>query len=123
LLVVIASACSWHGAPLTLLGFAWLAPILFLAPRARGLAYGLHAAALLCVIALHWLAFNNLDPLLRAWEHPERDFTLPILNLAALNGLLLCAAIVAAAWLLLSNSTDRQIAWAAVAVVLFAALT
>jgi uncharacterized membrane protein len=96
LLFALASARLWSGSPLTLLGIAWLAPILLLARPGRRIEYLLHAMVLLLFLAAHWVGADNIDPLLRAWDAPGLDTSAPLWNLAAVAGVLLGAAMILA---------------------------
>jgi uncharacterized membrane protein len=79
---------------------------------------------LIVVITGHWFVADNVDPLLRAWTQPKLDTSLPLLNLAALAGVLIAAAILLAEWKSRSVLvTTRPEARAAVMLLLLAALT
>src|SRR5439155_18573835 len=97
LLFGAASAYCWSGAPLTLLALIWLAAILCLSPAASAIGYLPHAVILLIFIAAHWASVDDLDPLFRAWDTPSRDPSAPLINLAALDAILITAAIFLAA--------------------------
>jgi uncharacterized membrane protein len=96
LLFAGASAWSWSGPPLTLLGIAWLAPILLLSRPGRRVGYLPHAIMLAFALVIHWVARDNLDPLLSAWNSPGRDMDMPLLNLSALAGIFIVAALIVA---------------------------
>jgi uncharacterized membrane protein len=123
ILFLATSASRWSGTMLTLLAIVWLVPILLLAVPGRRLAYSVHAALLIGLITLHWLVADNLQPLLYAWNDPLRDQTPPILNLSVLCIVLLCGGVL---WLTrIRRLTDFNLpeAFAAIAMMLFAALT
>jgi uncharacterized membrane protein len=89
-----ASELLWFGPMMTLLIIAWTAPILLLAPRGRHIGYGWHALWLTRGASIRWLIVDNFNPLLRAWENPARDLTLPFLNLQTLSVILICLALL-----------------------------
>jgi uncharacterized membrane protein len=89
-----ASAASWNGAGLTLLLMAWVAATLALAHWGEALAYAQQAAIALLLIAVKWVIFDALGPIVQHWA--EAGAIIPVWNLIALAGALL---VVMTVWL------------------------
>jgi uncharacterized membrane protein len=82
----VASATTWSGAALTLLAIAWVAAMLALARWGEALAYAQQAAIALLLIAVKWLTFDALGPIVQHWA--EAGAIMPVWNLVALTGAL-----------------------------------
>lgn len=93
-LAIGATEMMWSGASMTFFVMLWLTPMIVFAPFGRELGYGWHALWIARLASLRWLVVDNLLPLLESWELPRLDTTTPLLNLTALNGVLLCAALI-----------------------------
>src|SRR5206468_3365596 len=77
----------------TLFAIIWVAPILAILPRGRQIGYDWHALLLLFFASARWLISDNLIPLARAWDRTYLDASAPLMNLAAVNVVLICVAL------------------------------
>ena len=78
---------------LTLLWIAGAAALVGLAPLAKRLAYGEQGAGVLVLAGAKWLVWDGLRPALERWHRPVVTVW-PVLNLAALAGVLLVVLLV-----------------------------
>ena len=84
---LLATGIHWSGSAWTLLGTAWAAALIALAPWGRGLGYLPHAAAALLLVGVKWLVADGAGPAIDRWD--VAGATIPVLNATAVSGALL----------------------------------
>lgn len=103
LVFFVAAIMAWHGVGLTLLWIAGAITLTSLAPWGRRLLYPQHAAVLLFITGIKWIALDNVAPIAASWDQPLTSMW-PLFNAMALAGVLLTGSLV---WL--ARSLDKQI--------------
>jgi uncharacterized membrane protein len=92
-LFVVSGVVAWQDMALSLLWIAGAAALVGLAPLAKRLAYGEQGAGVLLLAGVKWLVWDGLRPALERWDQPVVTVW-PVLNLAALAGVLLIVLLV-----------------------------
>jgi uncharacterized membrane protein len=93
LLFLGANAGNGLGAEWTVLALAWAAAVVALMPLAGRIGYWSQAAALLVGVTVKWVLVDAVVPLIEQWDSGRFSAAFPFVNLTAVAGVALVAAI------------------------------